>query len=294
MSDLSLLWLPSGKYDSVKPLWQEGYIWNPLPVDNTLPLHQTSFLDINEKEAASATRSRATTLKSRASTQTLPCDMRQGSISRRPGQEEADQSDPDTISSLDGGNARERRVSRTRRQTARQTNPNAEPTKPTKPSRLHSFHLGDTVQGEPEAKGAIPTVARSRRKPKPEVHQRPDVPSDGRLSKDTPPLGKNEASGDMQVVRTSSSVSRRRRNSGAVRRNSTTQSLGGETQVDVDLPVIREEPTPPAPMRGSSQHVSSPEGGGSKCIGVKLDMNLEIEVQLKVKLQGDLTLTLFN
>ncbi|KAF3013069.1 hypothetical protein E8E14_010667 [Neopestalotiopsis sp. 37M] len=67
MSSSSLLWLPPKKYDSVRPLWQDQYIWSPLPVDHTIPLHQTSFIEISENDAkeqaaTAAARSRANTL----------------------------------------------------------------------------------------------------------------------------------------------------------------------------------------------------------------------------------------
>ncbi|KAK6208960.1 hypothetical protein LQW54_006708 [Pestalotiopsis sp. IQ-011] len=74
----SLVWLDPKKYDSVAPLWHDKYVWSPgLPVDDTIPLHQTSFIDVggghgeedgNEDGSQEKTDSNMTTLRSRAST----------------------------------------------------------------------------------------------------------------------------------------------------------------------------------------------------------------------------------
>ncbi|KAI4596915.1 hypothetical protein KJ359_004825 [Pestalotiopsis sp. 9143b] len=74
----SLVWLDPKKYDSVAPLWHDQYIWSPgLPVDDTIPLHQTSFIDVggehgeedgNEDGSQEKTENNKTTLRSRAST----------------------------------------------------------------------------------------------------------------------------------------------------------------------------------------------------------------------------------
>ncbi|KAK8070238.1 hypothetical protein PG994_006854 [Apiospora phragmitis] len=54
MSEGLQIWLDPEKYGSLRPLWQDSYIWSPVAVDESLPLHQTSFLDIDEKEAQEA------------------------------------------------------------------------------------------------------------------------------------------------------------------------------------------------------------------------------------------------
>lgn len=78
----SLVWLDPKKYDSVAPLWHDQYIWSPgLPVDDTIPLHQTSFIDVggeqhgeedgNEEDGLRGdveNNNNKTTLRSRAST----------------------------------------------------------------------------------------------------------------------------------------------------------------------------------------------------------------------------------
>lgn len=319
MSDSSLLWLPAGRYDSVRPLWQEGYVWSPLPVDNSLPLHQTSFLDIDEREAASAARSRATTLRSRASTQTLPGEMPRGDTARRSSLAETGQSEQETTTPLQNsdGTIRKRRTSRRASAAGGQTNPDADSTL----TRLRSFHLGDKLQETPDKPAGTARTRRPRRKsqagtqggpdedPGPDERSRQRTPSmasqrtSSTMSQRTPSLTSQEtlsttseeqpADVDAQGIRPSRSVTRRRRN-GAGRRNSAASSLQSATQGDVELPAVMEEPDPQPPMPTASSGSLEKKEEASKRLAVKLDLNLEVEVELKVKLQGDLTLTLFS
>lgn len=58
MSEGLQIWLDPEKYGSLRPLWQDSYIWSPVAVDESLPLHQTSFLDIDEDQAKEAVEER--------------------------------------------------------------------------------------------------------------------------------------------------------------------------------------------------------------------------------------------
>jgi hypothetical protein len=59
----ALIWVPASSYDAVRPMWDEQYVWCPLPVDTSLPLQQTSFIKLDD---APASRTRANTARSRA------------------------------------------------------------------------------------------------------------------------------------------------------------------------------------------------------------------------------------
>ncbi|WYZ34714.1 hypothetical protein EsH8_I_000990 [Colletotrichum jinshuiense] len=44
--DSLTVWLPKEMYGSVEPFADERYIWCPMPFDNSLPVEQTSFIDM--------------------------------------------------------------------------------------------------------------------------------------------------------------------------------------------------------------------------------------------------------
>lgn len=57
--DSLTVWLPKEMYGSVEPLADDRFIWCPMPFDNSLPVEQTSFIDMggddednNNKEPA--------------------------------------------------------------------------------------------------------------------------------------------------------------------------------------------------------------------------------------------------
>lgn len=45
--DNMTVWVPKGVYNTVEPLWDARYAWHPIPVDDSLPMGQTSFLQID-------------------------------------------------------------------------------------------------------------------------------------------------------------------------------------------------------------------------------------------------------
>lgn len=42
------VWVPKGVYNSVAPLWDERYAWHPMAVDDSLPIDQTSFIQVDQ------------------------------------------------------------------------------------------------------------------------------------------------------------------------------------------------------------------------------------------------------
>ncbi|KAK1514399.1 uncharacterized protein CCOS01_13679 [Colletotrichum costaricense] len=44
--DSLTVWLPKEMYGSVEPLADDRFIWCPMPFDNSLPVEQTSFIDM--------------------------------------------------------------------------------------------------------------------------------------------------------------------------------------------------------------------------------------------------------
>lgn len=45
------VWVPKGIYNSVAPIWDERYAWHPVAVDDSLPMDQTSFIQVDNKDA---------------------------------------------------------------------------------------------------------------------------------------------------------------------------------------------------------------------------------------------------
>ncbi|KAG8162034.1 hypothetical protein KVR01_007799 [Diaporthe batatas] len=43
------VWVPKGVYNSVAPIWDERYAWHPMAVDDSLPMDQTSFIQVDNK-----------------------------------------------------------------------------------------------------------------------------------------------------------------------------------------------------------------------------------------------------
>lgn len=41
------VWVPKGVYNSVEPLWDKRYAWHPMAVDDSLPMDQTSFIQVD-------------------------------------------------------------------------------------------------------------------------------------------------------------------------------------------------------------------------------------------------------
>ncbi|EFQ26313.1 hypothetical protein CGRA01v4_05411 [Colletotrichum graminicola] len=44
--DSLTVWLPKEMYGSVEPFADDRYIWSPMPFDESLPVEQTSFIDM--------------------------------------------------------------------------------------------------------------------------------------------------------------------------------------------------------------------------------------------------------
>lgn len=44
------VWVPKGVYNSVAPIWDERYAWHPMAVDDSLPMDQTSFIQVDNKD----------------------------------------------------------------------------------------------------------------------------------------------------------------------------------------------------------------------------------------------------
>ncbi|KAG6356435.1 hypothetical protein INS49_015823 [Diaporthe citri] len=44
------VWVPKGVYNSVAPIWDERYSWHPMAVDDSLPMDQTSFIQVDNKD----------------------------------------------------------------------------------------------------------------------------------------------------------------------------------------------------------------------------------------------------
>lgn len=42
------VWVPKGVYNSVEPLWDKRYAWHPMAVDDSLPIDQTSFIQVDK------------------------------------------------------------------------------------------------------------------------------------------------------------------------------------------------------------------------------------------------------
>lgn len=47
--DSLTVWLPKEMYGSVEPFADDRYIWSPMPFDESLPVEQTSFIDMGSK-----------------------------------------------------------------------------------------------------------------------------------------------------------------------------------------------------------------------------------------------------
>lgn len=43
------VWVPKGIYKSVAPIWDERYAWHPMAVDDSLPMDQTTFIQVDNK-----------------------------------------------------------------------------------------------------------------------------------------------------------------------------------------------------------------------------------------------------
>lgn len=44
------VWVPKGVYNSVAPIWDERYAWHPMPVDDSMPMDQTSFIQVDNTD----------------------------------------------------------------------------------------------------------------------------------------------------------------------------------------------------------------------------------------------------
>ncbi|KAK1973024.1 hypothetical protein LZ32DRAFT_597884 [Colletotrichum eremochloae] len=49
--DSLTVWLPKEMYGSVEPFADDRYIWSPMPFDESLPVEQTSFIDMGNNAA---------------------------------------------------------------------------------------------------------------------------------------------------------------------------------------------------------------------------------------------------
>ncbi|KAJ0161663.1 hypothetical protein CTA2_5838 [Colletotrichum tanaceti] len=54
--DSLTVWLPKEMYGSVEPFADDRYIWCPMPFDESLPIEQTSFIDMGNSPAQPANR----------------------------------------------------------------------------------------------------------------------------------------------------------------------------------------------------------------------------------------------
>ncbi|KAM0812240.1 hypothetical protein AB5N19_14557 [Seiridium cardinale] len=292
----SLVWLPPRKYDSVRPLWRDEYIWSPLPVDNTIPLHQTSFIDITETDAKAA-RSTAGTLRSRASTGTIKYIAGDGnaldSVSDAQAHEESDSAQRHGVAD---GEISTHHLRATLK--AKLIRPGSLDSK-----RLRSFRLPARVKFEPTSPTTNTRCPGASFQPKPPLQQvfavdeaPPKHP--GALGNDdietgissVPVIHEGNLAGHREGAPQAPAAPRRQRRKRERRPKqgnekvlrSSTGDKRRETKV-IDQP--RSDP----PKRGTSLQTGNP-----KRMGLKLDLNLEIEVQLKVTLHGDLTLALLG
>ncbi|KAK9417321.1 hypothetical protein SUNI508_08901 [Seiridium unicorne] len=295
----SLVWLPPRKYDSVRPLWQDEYIWSPLPVDNTIPLHQTSFIDITETDAQVA-RSTASTLRSRARTGSIKYVAGDGnsldSVSDAQAHEESDSAQRHGVAD---GETYTHHLRATLK--AKLIRPGTLDSK-----RLRSFHLPARVKSEPTSPTTdtwYPGASVQTKPPLQQVSAVDEAPlkPPGALGNDdietgisiVPVIhegnlaGHREGAPQAPTAPTAPRRQRRKRERRPEQGNekvlrSSTGHKGRENKV-IDQP--RSDP----PKRGTSLQTRHP-----KRMGLKLDLNLEIEVQLKVTLHGDLTLALLD
>ncbi|KAK2050137.1 hypothetical protein LZ31DRAFT_590048 [Colletotrichum somersetense] len=54
--DSLTVWLPKEMYGSVEPFADDRYIWSPMPFDESLPVEQTSFIDMGSKAGGPTNR----------------------------------------------------------------------------------------------------------------------------------------------------------------------------------------------------------------------------------------------
>ncbi|KAI0121743.1 hypothetical protein BJ170DRAFT_136580 [Xylariales sp. AK1849] len=283
----ALVWVPAGKYDSVAPLWQDQYVWSALPVDGSLPLHQTSFIDINEKEAAS-TRSRANTASSQSGLclplpepTTSSADVRDEARGQetlvRTRRHKNEGSSMDSLSQADA------------KAHLREIIKKSVAPRPVSTTglRLHSFHLAKTKSNSKPNPVKPEAVTQLRAN---ELERQPQLDStDGLVVPSEHPediegaVAVNVASQNPKLLRPS--------------RCRDGDSAAGEDFVRPASDKVRrftltnDCALPPAEVvnRGPPKPTKR-----SRHMSVRLDLNLDVEVQLHVTIRGSLTLSLFH
>ncbi|KAH8199767.1 hypothetical protein TruAng_006048 [Truncatella angustata] len=295
----SLVWLPPKRYDSIKSIWQDQYIWSPLPVDNSIPLDQTSFLDIS-KDDAEVARSRSNTLRSRASTgcirQVQDGEEAQDLVARAQPYSEEEISYAEAIPCKD--NPRRHGVKGTPSTIA--PRPSA-----LSSNRLRSFHLPGRIQAErvsPKAESR-PGEQGHKVSPLQEIVVADEKPSQILDPPIAPIVGRAQSTVGLPSMHHESHFITL---GNAVEQPAEETRQGTQAQQRRPLPKMREPQyksagkeqskvrTVTKPSNDSLRRKPSQRTSQSKRTSLRLSLNLDVEVQLKVSLYGDLTLTLLN
>lgn len=220
----ALVWMPAGGYDAVKPIWQDQYVWCPVPVDDSLSPEQTSFIRLDEGDDAAGPAA-----EEEAGCVAAPADGEPLLKWTRP--------EADTTTQAPPGMA-----------PLRDRNGEG---KSGKRRRVPASHIPQTTalaaKGGHPAAGQIPVVR--------------EVPVRQHLG----PPGQTNSTLPKRPSRRSAKANRRD-----------------------DEQLV---PMPASPyQRGDQSRLAS---GNKRGLTVHLNLNLDIEVQLKTTLRGDLTLTVF-
>lgn len=298
----SLVWLPPGKYDSIKSLWQDQYIWSALPVDNTIPLHQTSFIDFSEGDAKTA-RSRASTLRSRASTGSI----RHVSNAEAALEQDAQVQPYGNVESTRQPNLTGEDDPGYRGSSSR---PAISSTRPriSSPQRLRSFHLPARMKSDPLPSTTDTLIGDAQKDIDPVRQDIIVVDNEHSLHSmvTSGPPHYEHSKKSCTPDREAASPADHRRPCGRFQQHSSEQ----EAKVSIHCQDLR-KPSVPLQERAKKQsrqkrqpnrHVPearrerkvSNRPRQSQRMSLKLDLNLDIEVELKVTLHGDLTLSLLS
>ncbi|KAI1848449.1 hypothetical protein JX266_005755 [Neoarthrinium moseri] len=300
----ALLWVPAGKYDSVSPLWQDQYIWSPVPVDKSLPLHQTSFLEIDESEAATAVRSRANTSTSNTTRQNISALVSERVLDHEAGERDAAELDQAMgIKGRHHGSTSAFLVAPAKRQPLTPTvenKPKGTVLRPdlSKAKRLRSFHLLRKARtGSFSRPAALETYDQTHEKTSVAVTKAPEAPGEDEEPTLTETSAGKEACGDTAKEPSKGTSQRSVGNQRARPRQRKDRLAKVKAQRGIDdthKPDTKvQQALIQAPIESQQQPLSNTPSG-SQSMSLKLDLNLDIEVQLKVTLRGDLTLSLMN
>lgn len=297
----SLIWLPPTKYESIKALWQGQYIWSALPVDNTIPLHQTAFLCINENDAKTA-RSRANTLGSRASTGSIPDVSSANKVLEQAAQDSPCNEDQShRLSDLETSDDRSRQKIKARPSLGR-LRPVLSSSK-----RLRSFHLPARIRTGPTPVVKTPLVEDAKVDAGPPAAQEIKIGSDDKFQEKTvePGTSGHELFMKPSMIKTGENAMEQRK----VLHGQMQEPFRGQGPRKMQRRRHSRNTNNPEGPKQRRQH-QKPMGGPTgenhvdrrpsdrtrkpPQLSLRLDLNLDIEIQLKVTLHGDLTLSLLS